>query len=89
MFRLIIELKRTFEWSEGELKPFLTQSVAYQQTDVRLGVLGVLDLSDRQPGIPHIDACFQVKNCEVDGEADRTALIMRVPGNARTPSDSK
>jgi len=85
-FRLIIELKRTFTWSESELNPFLTQTVAYSQTDVRLGVL---DLSDRQPGMPHLDQCFEVVRREVTAEADRTALVMRVPGNTKTPSDSK
>lgn len=88
-FRLIIELKRTFTWSDEELKPFLTQTVAYGQTDVRLGTLGVLDLSDRLPGVPHLDQCFEIAQREVTGEADRTALVMRVPGNVKTPSDSK
>lgn len=88
-FRLIIELKRTFTWSEDELKAFLTQTVAYSQTDVRLGVLGVLDLSDRPPGVPHLDGCFDVVQREIVDEANRTALVMRVPGNVRTPSDSK
>lgn len=88
-FRLVIELKRGFKWTDDELTPFLTQTVAYNQTDIRLGVLGVLDLSDRLPGVPHIDNCFEVVKRKVDGEVDRTALIMRVPGNVRTPSDSK
>lgn len=88
-FRLIIELKRTFTWSDEELKPFLTQTVAYSQTDVRLGVLGVLDLSDRPPGVPHLDRCFDVVQREITDEVERTALVMRVPGNVRTPSDSK
>ena len=88
-FRLVIELKRAFKWTDDELKPYLTQTVAYSQTDIRLGVLGVLDLSDRPPGVPHIDSCFEVVKRKVDGEVDRTALIVRVPGNVRTPSNSK
>ena len=88
-FRLIIELKRTFKWDETELKPFLTQAVAYTQTDIRLGVLGVLDLSDRDPGVPHIDKCFEVKERNIKGEVGRKALIMRVPGNVLIPSASK
>ena len=88
-FRLIIELKRTFKWSDEVLMPFLTQTIAYNQTDIRLGVLGVLDLSDRPPGVPHVDQCFSVVKRPVFGEPDRTAVVMRVPGNVRTPSDSK
>lgn len=88
-FRLIIELKRAFKWTDDELKPYLTQTVAYSQTDIRLGVLGVLDLSDRLPGVPHMDNCFEVVKREIDGEVDRTALIVRIPGNVRTPSNSK
>ena len=87
--RLIIELKRIFKWTDDELRPFLLQAIAYGQTDIRLGVLGVLDLSDRLPGVPHIDECFEVVKRKVDGEVDRTALMMRVPGNVRTPSNSK
>jgi len=88
-FRLIIELKRTFNWTKKELKPFLTQAVAYSQTDIRLGVLGILDISDRPPGVPHIDKCFEVAKRQIRGEVDRTALVLRVPGNVRTPSNSK
>lgn len=88
-FRLIIELKRTFKWSDEELRPFITQTVAYSQTDIRLGCLGILDLSDRDPGVPHLDQCFKVVHRDVTGEADRTALVMRVPGNVRTPSNAK
>ncbi|WP_299620449.1 hypothetical protein [Pelagibius sp.] len=88
-FRLIIELKRVFKWNDETLKPFLTQTVAYSQADIRLGVLGVLDLSDRPPGVPHIDKCFEVTSRQIEGEEDRTTLVMRVPGNVRTPSDSK
>ena len=88
-FRLIIELKRAFKWNDNELKPFFAQTVAYDQTDIRLGVLGVLDLSDRPPGFPHLDKCFEIKNCQFEEEEDRTVLLMRVPGNVRTPSNPK
>lgn len=88
-FRLINELKRIFKWTDDELTPFLTQAVVYGQTDIRLGVLGVLDLSDRQPGVPHIDNCLEVVKRKVLGEVDRAALIVCVPGNVRTPSNSK
>lgn len=87
-FRFVIEVKRLLgQWLEPTLRPLLRQTTAYQQTDVRLGVLAILDLSDRPSGIPHYDQCFEVR--ERTGEAGdvRTALIIRVPGNRRTPSD--
>jgi hypothetical protein len=50
-FRFVIEVKRLQdEWSDEALQPFLRQTTAYQQTDVRLGFLAVLDLSDRPAG---------------------------------------
>lgn len=89
-FRIVIELKRSFsEWAKQELESFLVQAVAYHQTDIRLGVLGVLDLSDRPPGVPHLDQCFEVVNRTVKNEPDRISVIMRVPGNVKTPSRSK
>lgn len=87
-FRIVIELKRSFtQWSDDLLEPFLIQTTAYQQTDIRLGLLGVLDLSDRQPGAPHFDQCFAVKSFKAGEMDQRTALVMRVPGNVRTPSN--
>ncbi|MGP9790982.1 hypothetical protein [Roseinatronobacter sp. NSM] len=89
-FRLIIELKRlAAAWTEAAIAPLLRQTTAYHQTDIRLGVLGILDLSDRPAGVPHLDQCIYVQKREVSGEPNRTAVVMRVPGNARTPSDSK
>lgn len=89
-FRLIIELKRlAAAWNDSAIAPLLRQTTAYHQTDIRLGVLGILDLSDRPAGVPHLDQCIYVRKREVAGEPDRTAVVMRVPGNTRTPSDSK
>jgi hypothetical protein len=54
---------------------------------VRLGVLAVLDLSDRPAGVPHFDACFTVRERSVFATDNRCAVVMRVPANRRTPSD--
>jgi hypothetical protein len=87
-FRFVIEVKRLQDdWSEAVLKPLLRQTTAYQQTDVRLGILSVLDLSDRPAGLPHMDECFFLRP-RVGSPTDiRHAVVMRVPGNRRTPSD--
>jgi hypothetical protein len=87
-FRFVIEVKRLQkEWREKLLKPLLGQTTAYQQTDVRLGVLAVLDLSDRPAGIPHMDECVFLRPRIASPTDSRHAVVIRVPGNRRTPSD--
>jgi len=54
---------------------------------VRLGILAILDPSDRTAGHPHFDQCFKVRDLADDSGESRTAVIVRVPGNRRTPSD--
>ena len=87
-FRFVIEVKRLLgSWTEEALAPLLNQTVAYQQQDVRIGVLAVLDLSERPAGVPHWEACFEVRE-RIVAEGDRRhAVMIRVPGNRRTPSD--
>jgi hypothetical protein len=87
-FRFIIEVKRLQEeWTDQALDPLLRQTTAYQQTDVRLGVLAVLDLSDRPAGVPHMDECAFLRPRVVSPSDIRHAVVLRVPGNRRTPSD--
>jgi hypothetical protein len=87
-FRFVIEVKRSLgTWTEGALDGLLRQTTAYQQTDVRLGVLAILDLSDRPAGVPHFDTCFMVRERSVSAMDNRSAVVMRVPANRRTPSD--
>lgn len=86
-FRFVIEVKRsTGEWHGANIKA-LSQTAAYQQTSVRLGVLSVLDLSARAAGTPHFDRCFSVAEIKHDDDA-RTVVVMRVPGNRNPPSAS-
>jgi hypothetical protein len=88
-FRFVIEVKRLFDDWEAELQPFMGQTTAYQQTDIRLGVLAVLDLTARPAGTPHISQCFEVRTRDF-GQGDlRRAIVMRVPGNRVVPSSQK
>lgn len=85
-FRFVIEVKRVeTQWSNAAIHNFLDQTVAYQQTDVRLGFLAVLDLSKRQPGFPHLTDCLyaDATRCGTD---IRRAVVIRVPGNKFSPS---
>lgn len=87
-FRFVIEVKRLQEkWSENAIAPLLRQATGYQQTDVRLGVLAVLDLSDRPAGVPHMDECAFLRPRIVSPTDVRHAVVLRVPGNRRVPSD--
>jgi hypothetical protein len=87
-FRFIIEVKRICgKWDDGELGKFLNQTTAYQQADLRIGILAVLDLSDRPAGVPHFDQCLYLAEREISNADRRHAVVMRVPGNKRTPSD--
>jgi hypothetical protein len=87
-FRFVIEVKRSLvAWTEDGLDGLLRQTTAYQQTDVRLGVLAILDLSDRPAGVPHFDTCFMVRERNVSAADKRNAVVMRVPANRRIPSD--
>lgn len=86
-FRIVIECKREFmDWCDEVVSPYVNQTEAYQQTDVRLGVLAVLDLSARPPGVPHLDQCFTVRKVTNEASDIRTVVVMRVPGNRQTPN---
>lgn len=87
-FRFVIEVKRLESpWTDAAIKPFLRQTTAYHQTDLRLGALVVLDLSDRPAGVPHLEACVHVAERAVNEQDLRHAVVVRLPGNRRTPSD--
>jgi hypothetical protein len=87
-FRFVIEVKRLLiPWSGEAVAGFLRQTTAYAQNDLRLGVLAVLDLSDRPAGFPHLDDCMFVAERPLAGPDRRHALVVRLPGNVRTPSD--
>lgn len=88
-FRITIELKR----EKGDVSPeglaeFLPQLAAYESTDVALGMLVVLDLTDKPTGPANIRDNAWVSTVDGPSEGDRTrfAVVVRVPGNRRAPS---
>ena len=85
-FRFVIEVKRLLHDWEEEILPFIGQTAAYQQTDIRLGVLAVLDLTLRSAGTPHLEQCFDARaRTFADGDK-RRVIVVRVPGNRTVPS---
>lgn len=88
-FRFVLEVKRLLsKWSEDAIAPFLRQTRAYQQTDIRLGVLAVLDLSDRPAGEPHLDLCASIHVSTCANGLQRSVALIRVPGNRVAPSSA-
>lgn len=86
-FNFVIEVKRTFdEWAQS-VNTFLGQATAYQQADVKIGVLSILDLTKRDAGVPGLEYCFEVRQRTIQNEKDRWAVVMRVPGNRMVPSE--
>ncbi len=87
-FRFVIEVKRAtaMKWSNFRMRPHLRQAAGYSSSDIRLGVLATLDLSVRNPGEPHVSECFDVIKIRPSKRDVRTVLVLRIPGNRRTPS---
>jgi len=85
-YRFVIEVKRLLDDWETEIPPFLGQTAAYQQTDVRLGVLAVLDLTSRPAGTPHLEQCFDARTRSFPDGDSRRVVVVRVPGNRTVPS---
>jgi hypothetical protein len=85
-FRFVIEVKRLLDNWDNEIDGFIAQTAAYQQSDVRLGFLAVLDLTVRPPGTPHFSDCLFTRTRVFPGADIRHVVVARVPGNRRTPS---
>lgn len=90
-FRFVIELKREkLNNSRDKLRRYLSQTGAYQVTDVRLGFLGVLDLSDRTGPPPHIEESIWTEDYVPDGAyLVRNIVVFRVSGRLKIPSSFK
>ncbi len=88
--RLIAEIKRemadcSFEALE---KAYAAQAVDYQNTNIRLGFLLVLDLTEKRNGTPHIAGLVKSSAVTRSGEDDSRLLVtVKIPGRRRVPSD--
>tara|TARA_R110002072_G_scaffold28296_3_gene91060 strand:- start:1878 stop:3797 length:1920 start_codon:yes stop_codon:yes gene_type:complete len=83
--RFVAELKRELVSSSREgLRRYLGQASLYQGTDVRLGLLIVLDLTDKSTGVPHFRDNVWLE--EIGGPSPRFVVVLRVQGNRIRPS---
>ncbi|MBF0185546.1 MAG: hypothetical protein HQM06_14330 [Magnetococcales bacterium] len=89
-YRFVIEVKReSSDASFDNLKKlFINQTTEYQNTGIRLGILLVLDLSDKKGGTAHVTEQVQAVVVQRPNESSkRGVVIVRIPGNKVRPSD--
>lgn len=89
--RIVIECKRdAAPTAVGRLDPYIAQTDRYLTTSVRIGVLAVLDLSDKSLGpVRGMDSSAWVVDVQAADPAspERKILCIVVPGNRKaTPS---
>ncbi|WP_072389432.1 hypothetical protein [Hyphomicrobium sp. CS1BSMeth3] len=88
-WRFLIELKK----HEGVVSPdvaksYLGQAASYQGTNVKLGLLGVLELVDRTGPPPSIESCIWYDSLVPEGDTTaRHLVVFKVPGRMRRPSE--
>jgi hypothetical protein len=86
--RFVIELKKEDGSVDREsLRTYLGQAVAYQVTNIRLGFLGVLDLTQSAAPASHLEENVWVEKVQVPTEnVLRHVVVFTVPGNLQIPS---
>ncbi|XXY50123.1 hypothetical protein WME91_03100 [Sorangium sp. So ce269] len=86
--RFIIELKRDHsDVSRASVRKYLGQAGAYQGTNVRLGILGVLDLTPRTGPPPHLTESVWSDSFVPEGASlARHLVVFRVAGRLERPS---
>lgn len=87
-FRFVMELKREQgDATRSGLSGYLRQAGAYQVTDVALGMLIILDTTS-DPLPPHIrdNVWVDVLAAAEPHGTDRYVVVVRVPGNRKSPS---
>ncbi|MBF0154637.1 MAG: hypothetical protein HQL64_12925 [Magnetococcales bacterium] len=88
-YRLIIEIKRERSDASFEtlIRNYQHQTVEYQNTNLRLGILMVLDLTDKIHGVAHVRDQVHPVVIRRPGESlDRGLVVVRIPGNRLSPS---
>lgn len=88
-FRFIAEIKRELsDPSPAAMAAYLAQAAEYQVTDVKLGLLLVLDLSPHAVPAPGIERCVWVSEVAVGTSGEvRHVVVFRIPGRKKRPSD--
>lgn len=88
-WRFLLELKR----HEGHVTPdvarkYAAQAASYQGTNVKLGMLGILELVDRTEPPSGIESCIWYDSLVPAGDAHaRHLVVFKVPGRLRRPNE--
>lgn len=86
---IVVEVKR--ELSDASFDNLLAsygeQTAIYQATNVKLGMMLVLDLSKKNSRLAHMDTWYDTRIGDLlDDGTERGVLIVKVPGRRETPS---
>ncbi len=86
--RFIIELKRHHgHVDRTTARDYCNQAASYQNTNVKLGFLGVLEIADRVGPPPSLEECIWYDAVvPTNSSVARHLIIFRVPGNLISPS---
>ncbi|ARO57524.1 hypothetical protein B2G69_18135 [Methylorubrum zatmanii] len=72
----------------GSARKFVGQASSYQNTNVKLGFLGILELVDRADPPAALESCIWYDRVVPEGDTiPRHLVVFRVPGNLNRPSD--
>lgn len=88
-WRFIIELKRHKDLATpNEVRKYLGQAASYQGTNVKLGMLGILELIDRTEPPAALENCFWYDSLVPAGDTQaRHVVVFKVPGGLRRPNE--
>lgn len=88
-WRFLIELKRHEELvTPEEARKYVGQAASYQSTNVKLGMLGILELIDRTEPPWGIESCVWDDKLVPMGDTQaRHLVVFKVPGRLRRPSE--
>lgn len=86
--RFVLEMKRHHgHLDRAAAKKYCNQAATYQNTNVKLGFLGVLELSNRFGPPPSLEECIWHESVLPENSSIvRHLIVFRVPGNLNTPS---
>jgi hypothetical protein len=85
--RFIIELKRSHEQvTHQHARSYMAQATAYQGTNVKLGMLGILEIVERSGPADALDECIWPDSFMTSATAiPRHLMVFKVPGRLATP----
>jgi hypothetical protein len=91
-FNFSVEIKRDSKDCSFEAirSKYLGQAAEYLVTDVKLGFLMVLDITDKSSGMRSIESNVKVEIIKKENDPiERAIVVIVVPGNRKTPSKIK